>query len=128
MTDGIEGGSHLAFGTLIEKIKHRDSIIFSIHLDSGVTERGNFARQVYKTANRTLPMLAEETGGNYHRVKQILDLKGVYEKIANELSLVYSLGYEPKHQKQDGSWQTIEVKIKTHPDLLVRTKKGYYAQ
>ena len=126
MTDGHEVGSQLAFASLLENVRGRDTTIFPIHLDDANKHRvlKKFTRRAY----RTLRILAEETGGRYHHVKNIEDLAGVYEKIANELRRVYSLGYEPKNEKLDGSWRKITLTIKNRPDLIVRTKKGYYAK
>lgn len=73
-------------------------------------------------------MLAEETGGLYYYAKDIKDLKGIYEKIIDDLSRVYSLGYEPKNDAADGSWRSLTVRVKDRPKLVTRTKRGYYAK
>lgn len=123
MSDGLEEGSQTAFSKLLGKVGSSDATVFSIHVDSGVFG----SQQAYRTAKLALPMLAEESGGTYHRVEKYEDLSGVYGKIADELRVVYSIGYQPLLEMKDGSWRKIKVKIKGRPNLIVRTKKGYYA-
>ena len=38
----------------------------------------------------------------------------------------YSILYGPEPMKTDGSYQTVEVIVKTKAGLLVRARKGYY--
>jgi hypothetical protein len=35
--------------------------------------------------------------------------------------------YGPELLKADGQYHSVEVKVKTHKDLVVRARKGYYA-
>ena len=128
MTDGLELNSSLAFGNLLEQVRDRDATIFSIHLSSRRSDSRNPYSRMFRTATRTLKILADETGGIYHRAKKIKDLRGIYEQIAEELSQVYSLAYEPAYEERDGTWQRIQIKIKDRPNLIVRSKKGYYAK
>ena len=72
-------------------------------------------------------MLAEESGGQFYKANDAGDLKGIYEQVVNELGQIYSLGYEPKNEVRDGGWRALTVKIKTQPNLVVRTRRGYYA-
>jgi len=128
MTDGKELESKLAFGTLYERLRDWDTTIFPIHLETNRHENDWFERKLTIKAVRTLKIIAEETGGNYYHVKELRDLRGAYEEIAKELSQMYSLGYEPKHDGGDGSFREITVKIKNRPDIVARTRSGYYAK
>ncbi|NJM52586.1 MAG: hypothetical protein HC846_03810 [Blastocatellia bacterium] len=79
-------------------------------------------------ARQSLWLLAEETGGSAYQVRKIKDLSGVYEQIVNDLGKVYSVGYEPKNENRDGGWRNLSVKLKTRPDLIAKTRRGYYAK
>ena len=101
---------------------------FSLYLDTEQLYSGRSANaKSYRQARQGLKFLAEESGGLFYRAQQLEDLSGLYEKIINDLSEVYSLGYEPKNAVRDGSWRELKVKIKGRPDLTVRSKNGYYA-
>jgi hypothetical protein len=39
----------------------------------------------------------------------------------------YLMAYEPSNLKRDGRFRKIEVRLPGHPDLLVRTRRGYFA-
>jgi len=82
----------------------------------------------YESARRALNLLAQESGGNYYRAEKLSDLNGVYEQVINDLGKVYSLGYKPTNATRDGSWRGVQVSIINRPDLVVRTRPGYYAQ
>ncbi|MDQ3634823.1 MAG: VWA domain-containing protein [Acidobacteriota bacterium] len=120
--------SKITFTELLETVRNNDANVFSIYLDTELSYLGRYANdKSYRQARRSLQMLAEESGGQYYRAGQIEELNGIYKKIVNELSEVYSLGYEPKDEKNDGSWRELKIKLKGKPDLIVKTKRGYYA-
>ena len=72
-------------------------------------------------------MLGEESGGQFYKAGDIKDLNGIYEQVINDLGRVFSVGYEPKNEVRDGGWRNLAVKIKTQPDLVAKTRRGYYA-
>ena len=73
-----------------------------------------------------LKKLAEETGGQWFFPSQIEELETTYERIATELKSQYNIGYVSNNPKRDGSWRRVVVQTAI-PNLLVRTKLGYYA-
>jgi Ca-activated chloride channel homolog len=134
MTDGEETalqfypgyGSKTLFADLLEKVRADETVIVPIYLDS--EKKDAEARRVARDARNTLALLASESGGTLYRAQRIEDLEGVYEQVLNDLSKTYNLGYIPENARRDGSWRTIKVEIPSRPDLVVRTKKGYYAK
>jgi hypothetical protein len=52
----------------------------------------------------------------------------VYEQVINDLGKIYSLGYKPTNAARDNSWRPVKVSIANRPDLIARTRPGYYAQ
>lgn len=124
MTDAIDATRELTFADLFEIVRKNDTTIFPVYLDSG----GGGSNKFYFKARQSLWLLAEESGGTAYNAKKIKDLSGIYEQIINDLGKVYSVGYEPKNENRDGGWRTLTVKIKNHPDLVIRTRHGYYAK
>jgi len=74
-----------------------------------------------------LRKLSEETGGAAFFPGNIGELNESFSRIQEELHSQYRLAYVPSNTKQDGIWRTIEVRVKDRPDLVVRTRTGYYA-
>ena len=73
-----------------------------------------------------LAELAELTGGKIIDAPQLQDLRPAFEEIANELSSQYSIGYYSTNTNHDGKFRRVEVRLRK-PDLITRTKRGYYA-
>ena len=68
-------------------------------------------------------MIAENTGGT--SIRDTNDLSGGVERIAEESSAYYLLGYQPE-QAPDGKWHKLEVKV-ARAGVKVRTRHGYQA-
>lgn len=126
MTDAEDNGRDLTFADTFEVVRKNDSTIFPVYLE-GDGGGSRFSDRMMQKARQSMWMLAEETGGSAYQVRKIKDLSGVYEQIVNDLGKVYSVGYEPKNENRDGSWRSLSVKIKTRPDLIAKTRQGYYA-
>lgn len=127
MTDAEDNGRDLTFADTFEIVRKNDSTIFPVYLE-GDGGGSNFGERMKQKARQSLWLLAEETGGSAYQVKKIKDLSGVYEQIVNDLGKVYSVGYEPQNENRDGAWRNLSVKLKTRPDLIAKTKRGYYAK
>jgi VWFA-related protein len=126
MTDGLDDSPRSTFADAIETVRRGDTTVFPVYLGR---QRGfdDYGDQLLRKAQQSLWMLAEETGGQLYKAADPKDLSGVYEQIVNELGQVYSIGYEPKDEVRDGGWRNLTVRIKTQPNLVVRTRRGYYA-
>jgi VWFA-related protein len=130
MSDGADnalqfvgGGSSTSFADLVETVRRSDTIIIPIYLD---TEGGDpWSKQIYTSARATLELLAKESGGLYYKARKIEDLNGVYEQVINDLGKVYSLGYRPSNEKDEG-WRSVKIQIPNRPDLITHTRPGYY--
>ena len=123
----LNAPSATTFTELLEIVRQNDATIFPIYLDGDFWNDDWYKRAV-RQGRRTLEMLGEETGGQYYYARQLKDLNGIYEKIINDLSQVYSLGYEPKNETRGGAWRSLTVKIRNQPKLTARTRRGYYAK
>jgi len=121
-------GSTISFADLLEAVRKSDTMVIPIYLDTEYDSRqSGFDVRMYENARRTLALLADESGGLYYKAKRIEDLNGVYEQVIDDLGKVYSLGYKPTNEKRDGSWRALKIQIPDHPELITRTRPGYYA-
>ncbi len=81
----------------------------------------------YEQAREQLRLIAEQTGGRMYAPEDIGDLAGVYTEIANDLRVQYTLAYTSTNPQKDGEWHRIAVEIRNKPDLVARTRQGYYS-
>lgn len=123
MTDGVDGSLNTTYADLMEIVRQGETTIFPVYLDPGDYEAPK-ARQM---AEKSMAMLAEESGGQIYPTRKIKDLVGIYERVVKDLSRVYSISYEPTDDTRDGAWRELQVKIKSQPNLVVRSRQGYYA-
>jgi VWFA-related protein len=156
-TDGVDNqlegrgaGSTTTFNQLIRGIQEEDTIIYPIFLDSdqsagtagfgrvladilngGVSRRtiriGRSQHDLYEVAREQLAAIAEQTGGRMYTPRHIHDLDGVYQQIADDLRIQYTLSYMSTNPAKDGKWRRVQVRIQGHPDYVARTRLGYYA-
>jgi Ca-activated chloride channel homolog len=127
MTDGEDGSQTETFADAMELVRQGETTIFPVYLDNG-RFNSEWREKYRRKSQQSLSMLAEESGGQFYRADSVNDLSGIYEQIINDVGQLYSLGYEPKNEARDGGWRTLEVKVKTQPNLLVKTRRGYYAR
>lgn len=138
MTDGVDNalpdvtgeGSSTSFEDLIGVVRRTDAIVLPIYLDTekeGVSHH-RMPASAYALARQHLDQLAAESGNVVYRARKVKDLEGVYARAIHDLSTVYSLGYRSTNRLRDGAWRPVTVQIFGHPDLAVRSKKGYYAK
>jgi VWFA-related protein len=77
------------------------------------------------SARSFLRFLAEMTGGAVFMPSASKDLSGIYEKILDELSAQYVLGFTSDNLKRDGKVRKLRVEVK-RKDLKVRHRLSYY--
>lgn len=126
MTDGEDYSIETTFADSMEMVRRADTTIFPVFIENKNSSRAS--ERYWQKGRQSLLLLAEETGGQFYRATDLKDLNGIYEQVINDLGKVYTMGYEPKNETRDGGWRNITVKIKTRPDLIARTRRGYYAR
>ena len=86
-------------------------------------------RQVamYRAARARLRIVADRTGGTLNAINRLEDMGRIYGEVAADLRTLYTIEYQPTNDKRDGKWRSIRIDVK-NPDLLSRTRQGYYAR
>nr|AIA12915.1 UDP-N-acetylenolpyruvoylglucosamine reductase, C-terminal domain protein [uncultured bacterium] len=73
-----------------------------------------------------LKNFAEKTGGTFVPTPGGLGLREAFKNIVGELSVQYTLGFQPANLKNDGKWRALELRV-ARANLVIRTRKGYNA-
>lgn len=91
------GGQYYHAGTAEKLIDLFEDLSIRLH-DDGIDEAA-------------LKRLAEETGGRYTPVKDISQLRLIYERLADELQSTYEVTFKSRRSDHDGTARTIAVKV-----------------
>jgi len=121
-TDGGDTRSSLTFADMLNLCKASDVTVYTI----GYMEHQGSGRMQQRSE---LERVAALTGGQAYFPGVAKDLDGVFDKIEQELSARYSLGYVSTNLRTDGAWRGVEIKL-LRPELKgvkLRTRSGYFA-
>ena len=151
LTGNHTEGSRTTFPQLFGEIRDSDSLIYPIFLDhrnnvgrrprkmAGVLlqkiPRGRRPaisikqqdRNVYRQARRQLTSIADQTGARFYSPRRIQELSPIFSEIAHDLRVRYLLAYTVPQPQRNRSWRSIRVEIRDRPDLVTRTRQGYYS-
>ena len=83
---------------------------------------------VYTSARARMELLASRSGGRLYAINRLEDLGRQYAEVAAEMRTLYSVAYQSSNaSRRDGRWREIKVEV-ARPELLARTRPGYYAR
>jgi Ca-activated chloride channel family protein len=119
-TDGDDTASRLGFGSVLEKAREKEVMVYAIGLQS---EFFNGARMQRTQPDRSLRRLADETGGGYFLLKKTDELAPTFTRVAQELHSLYALGFTPA--TLDGKEHRLEVRVR--PGMTARARRTYLA-
>ncbi len=120
-TDGEDTASKVRFGTVLDRARDEEVMVYSIGLES---EYFNGQRVVRSRPTRDLRKIAEETGGGYFELKETAELAPTFSRVAQELRSQYLIGFAPA--SLDGKVHKLEVKV-NRPGMTVRARRSYLA-
>ena len=121
LTDGEDTASKVGQGTVVERARADEVMIYGIGLQ---TDYFNGVRRVRSSPDKVLRKLAEETGGGYYLLSGTKDLAATFTRIAQELRSQYVIGFTPA--VLDGKVHKLAVKVK-RPGARARARKTYIA-
>jgi VWFA-related protein len=125
LSDGEDTSSLVSDDQVLELAKKSEINIYAIRLrESRANDR---QREAFSQAEYLINALARETGGRAYFPSSIGELDSVYDRIAEELRTLYSVGYVSSNSRRDGKWRRIVVRVPDREGITVRHKLGYYA-
>ena len=120
-TDGDDNSSKKSSGSVMERARLEEVMIYSIGLEN---EYFNGQQKVRSSPDRNLRKLSEETGGGFFLLKKKDELGPTFTRVAQELHSQYVLGFSP--ETLDGKVHKLEVRLK-RPGLVPRARRSYVA-
>jgi VWFA-related protein len=78
-----------------------------------------------RIAQDSLRVLSDETGG--FAAVNSNDFATAFQRIVDDNSSYYVMGYYSTNDRRDGRFRRIEVRLNNKPGLVVRARKGYVA-
>jgi Ca-activated chloride channel family protein len=130
LSDGQDTASLIGADDVTERARRAGVPLYFVSLLSGeegqaVADEGGRRRST--PHDFVLNALARETGARAFFPSRLEDLEGVYEAVARELSLQYTLAYAPDDTSTDGRFRSVLVRVPGLPGARPRTRAGYYA-
>jgi len=125
LSDGEDTTSLVTDDQVLELAKKSEINIYAIRLRE--TRASDRQREAFSQAEYLVNALARETGGRAYFPSSIGELDSVYDRIAEELRTLYSVGYVSSNARRDGKWRRIVVRVPDREGITVRHKLGYYA-
>ena len=120
-TDGDDTSSKVRMGTVMDRARAEEVMVYAIGLESTYGPR----QQVVRTRpDGGLKKIADETGGGYFELKKTADLAPTFTRVAQELHSQYVLGIEAK--QLDGKVHKLTVRMK-QPGMTARARRSYLA-
>ncbi len=131
LSDGEDTSSLVTFDDVLALARKSGVGIYPIALQSKYAASRLVSmgqRRYFSESEYSLRMLAQETGAQAFFPLQIVELKGIYANIAQELSAQYSIAYVPANARADGRFRRVVVRVAARPELKLRTRTGYTAE
>jgi Ca-activated chloride channel homolog len=120
-TDGDDTQSKARLGTVIERARADEVMVYSIGLESNYF---NGQRQVKSKPDGGLKKIADETGGGYFELEKTADLAPTFTRVAQELHSQYVLGFVPT--LLDNKVHKLTIRMK-QPGMTARARRSYLA-
>jgi VWFA-related protein len=76
---------------------------------------------------QALVELAKLSGGSAEFLETRSQATEIYNRIAQDLSQRYIIGYYPTNKAHDGKRRRISITVKGHPDYVITGRSSYYA-
>jgi Ca-activated chloride channel family protein len=94
--------------------------VYAVAFSQGLTQSRRAPAKAFLTG------LAEMTGGEVFNPTSSRDLPAIYDKILQQLSAQYIVGFVSDNPKRDGKFRRLKVEL-AEPEMRVRHREGYQA-
>jgi Ca-activated chloride channel homolog len=122
LTDGEDFGSRTSFGSVRDRARQNEVMVYSIGFSS---DYFNGQRQVRSKPSADLKRLAQETGGGFFELEKTADLNTTFTRVIQELHSQYAMAFHP--ERLDGKLHKLQVRVKK-PGMTARARQSYIAK
>ena len=130
LSDGADTASLSSYEDVSQLARRSGVVVYAVSLksqaDVALDNRSGGGRPFHGEADYGIKALAQDTGGRAFFPSKPVELKGIYDGIAEELGHQYALGYVPTDARRDGAWRRVAVQVLAG-DARPRTRAGYFA-
>jgi Ca-activated chloride channel family protein len=121
-----------ALNAVLSSADRQGVSIFPLALPSGDPKRlplrDPVITGIYSAARARMQILADRTGGRLNDIQRLDQMARLYAEVAAELRTLYTVAYQPAGERaRNGKWHEIKIEV-AHPELIVRTRPGYFAR
>jgi len=120
ITDAGETTSRADFETARRAALRAEALIYTIVMRPVKNENGRNT-----AGEHALETIADSTGGAMYYPDEVSQLDAIFERINRELRTQYRLAYYPQPRPPQGTYRSIEVRVKGN--YKVRYRKSYYS-
>lgn len=122
ISDGEDTFSKRSASKALKAALDANAVVYTVDMSS-ITGSGN--RRMQNQA--VLKDFAEKSGGKFIATPGGAAMRDAFKSIVDELSMQYTLGYQPSMARKDGKWRAIELRV-ARPNLSIRTRRGYMTE
>ena len=128
----IDPKSSPALNSVLAEADKQGVTIYPLALPSGDPRRlplpDPVITGIYNAARVRMQSLADRTGGRLNEIQRLDQMARLYAEVAANLRSLYTVAYQPRSgAARDGKWREIRVEV-GYPELIARTKPGYFAR
>jgi VWFA-related protein len=128
----IDAKASSALNAVLAAADRQGVSIFPLALPSGDPKRlplpDPVITGIYSAARTRLQALADRSGGRLNDIRRLDQMARLYAEVAAELRTLYTVAYQPPGDRpRNGKWHEIKIAV-VQPELIVRTKPGYYSR
>jgi VWFA-related protein len=125
ITDGADNASRIDLEQTIRRVQNLGGpVVYAIGLLFGKDKEES------ERAKTALQRMSQETGGIAYFPKSIEEVNAIAVEVAHDIQDQYTIGYHSTKPASIGGYRVVRVEAKApkHRNLIVRTRKGYYAK
>lgn len=111
---GTAPGSIHTLGDVLEQLKQSGVTVFGLGLGT-------------KVDASSLSRMADASGGRALLPQDVWHLNDEFQRVVEDLRRRYLVGYTSTNGAHDGTWRKVEIRLKSAPDVTVRSAGGYTA-
>ena len=111
---GTAPGSTHTLGDVLEQLKHSGVTVFGLGLGT-------------KVDASSLSRMADASGGRTLLPQDVWHLNDEFQRVVEDLRRRYLVGYTSTNGAHDGTWRKVEIRLKSAPDVTIRSAGGYTA-